>query len=64
MSSRAKAAKATREANTRRRAIHVQKRFDYLYEVKRKRIDDCISEIAQELFISESTVEADLKKEV
>lgn len=63
MSKRTDKIAQTRRANTLKRAQHVQKRFNELYEVKRKRVDDCIKIIADELFLSESTVEADLKRE-
>jgi len=51
---------ATRKALVARRRAHVKKRFKELYDVKRIRYDDCIRRLANELFVSEATIERDL----
>ena len=52
-----------RELTVRRYRIY-QKRFQYLYEVERRRIDDCYKMIIQEYAVSEQTLARALRAEL
>lgn len=46
----------TRKANIEKRNEWIKKQFKQKYDVERKRLDDCIQEIADSLFITYATV--------
>jgi hypothetical protein len=53
---------AIRKVNTERRDKAVIDRFNNIYHVERKRIDDAYKVVSEEFFLSESTVKSILKK--